>query len=120
MKTASQTDIKMEISQALSKKITDSRFTNKGNVVVNSETEALRGKAVVKLRKNVDQVKTKSVKKLRPKIIICNVSYDERGFDATHFDSENDNLRSIVDNGNKVEFFCKPKAGKMKNIILFF
>ena len=113
-------DIKNEVSQALSEvQIADSRFTNKGNIVMNFENEAMRDEAAVKLE-NVQQVKAELVKKLNPKIMICNVFKEETEDRIIQtVIRRNEYLRDIQGVENKMELiFCKPAAGGTKHFIL--
>ena len=113
-------DMKKEVSQALTGiQITDSRFTNGGNIVMNFENENAREEAAKKLGR-VEKFTTKNVKKLIPKIIICNVHKEETkgSIIKTIFDS-NQYLQPIEDVENKIELlFTKPAAGGTIHYVL--
>ena len=63
----------MKVSRTLEGvQIKDSKFTSKGDIVMNFENEATLNDAVQKLG-NMANMMTRSVKKIKPKIMICNV-----------------------------------------------
>lgn len=69
--------MKTEVSQALQGiQRTNSRLTNRGNTVMNFDDEITRNDAAQQLEV-VHHVITKSVKKIRQKIMICNVHKEE-------------------------------------------
>ena len=71
------TDMKNCVSQALAGvQISDARFSRGGNIVINFEDENIRTEAAQKLEA-VDKITTKSVWKLKPKIMICNMHKEE-------------------------------------------
>ena len=73
------TDKKVEVSRTLEGvQIKDSKFTSKGDIVMNFENEATLNDAVQKLG-NMANMMTKSVKKIKPKIMICNVHKEKTG-----------------------------------------
>lgn len=113
-------DIKDDVSQALSDvQIAESRFTSKGNIVMNFEKETVRDEAAKKLE-NVQHVKAKVVKKLNPKIMICNVNKEdlEEQFIETLI-CKNEYLKSIEDVEKKiVKLFDKPASGGTRHVIL--
>ena len=71
------TDSKKDVATALEGvPINDSRFTSNGHIVMNFEDEATRNEAAERL-KTVNNVKASNVKKIMPKIMLCNVSKEE-------------------------------------------
>lgn len=70
-------DKKKEVSKALSGvQIVETKFTKSGNIIANFKNEQQRNEARDRL-KQVNSLKTMNVKKLLPKIMICNVNKDE-------------------------------------------
>ena len=114
------TDMKSEVSQALgSTQISDARFMKGGNIVMNFEHEELRDEAAQKLG-NVEKLTTMSVKKLKPKIMICNVyKVEMKDKIIENLIGRNDYLKTIPDIENKIEIlFDKPAAGGTIHYIL--
>ena len=69
--------MKTEVSQALQGiQRTNSRLTNRDNTVMNFDDEITRNDAAQQLEV-IHHVITKSVKKIRQKIMICNVHKEE-------------------------------------------
>ena len=119
-KKASDTDIKEEVSHALNElQIKDSKFTTGGNIVMNFENEKTRDEAALRLV-NVEQVNTSKVKKLMPKIMICNVNKEETPSKIIETVIErNDYLSTIQDVKNKIQMiYNKPAAGSTVHYIL--
>ena len=70
--SASMEDKKVEVANALANvQVTDTRFSDK-KIVLNFETEIKRNEAADKI-KSVENISVKTVKKIKPKIMICNV-----------------------------------------------
>lgn len=81
-------DKKVEVSQALKDvQIKDSKFTSNGNIVMNFESEEILKDAAKKLG-SVASVAIKSVKKLKPKVMICNVYKEE---------SDSELIKTLID-----------------------
>ena len=81
------TDMKEDVSKALEGvQIQDSKFSNNGNIVMNFQNELTRDEAAEKLKSL--PVKTTNVRKLKPKIVICNVNEHE---------IEDDLIKNLVD-----------------------
>ena len=57
--------------------IVDIRFSQTGNLMVNFPDEQCRDNAATLIQDNMGDVVTKKVKKLQPKIMICNVHGEE-------------------------------------------
>ena len=109
------TEMREEISTALNGvQISDTRFTSAGNIVMNFDDETLRDDAQQMLA-NVTTVRTSTVKRIKPKITICNVStQDVQNKDEIieTLVTRNEYLQSIVDIKSKMEvLFTKPAAG---------
>lgn len=114
------TDMKKDVSKALGGvQVTDARFTKGGNIVMNFEDEDIRDKAAHKLE-NVSNVTTKVVKKLKPKIMICNVHKEEtQDTIIKTLIERNDYLQSVSGIENMIEkIFTKPAAGDTLHYIL--
>lgn len=113
-------DKKDKVSQALSGvQIQDARFTSGGNIVMNFENEATRDEAAQKLE-NLEKVTVKSVRKIMPKIMICNVPQEESKDTMIEFlIDRNEYLQTIPDIENKIKIiFSKPSAGGTMHYIL--
>lgn len=114
---------KKEISQALSGvQIKDARFTTNGHIVMNFDNENVREMAAEKL-KEVSKVTTNNVRKLKPKIMICNIHDEEYDGDKDSFIKDlvdrNEHLQSIENITEKIDLlFVKPAAGGTKHCIL--
>lgn len=105
--------LKKEVAQALSGvQIKDSKFTQSGNIVMNFANEAERDEAANKL-KTIDAVNTKNVKKLMPKIMVCNVhKIEEKDALIDTLIERNAFLQLIDDAKNKMKLvFDKQAAG---------
>lgn len=71
------TDRKLDIATALAGvSINDSRFTVGGNIIMNFDDEATRNEAAKRL-KTINNMEISNVKKILPKIMLCNVSKEE-------------------------------------------
>ena len=69
---------KKEVAEVLKNiPIVDTRFSQTGNLVVNFPNEECRDSATTLIQDNVGGAVTKKVKKLLPKIMICNVHEEE-------------------------------------------
>ena len=116
-------DSKKEVSQALSGvQIKDARFTTQGHIVMNFENEKTREKAAEKL-KEVSKVTTNNIRKLKPKIMICNIHDEDYDGDKDSLINtlvdRNEGLQSIENVKEKMELlFVKPAAGGTKHCIL--
>ncbi len=114
------TDKKEEVARALTDiQINDSRFTAKGNMVLNFENETMMKNAAEKIEK-VDNMTTKTVKKLKPKVMICNVHEEESESEIIKtIISRNEYLQTIDNVENKIDLvFTKQAAGKTTHYIL--
>lgn len=116
----SATDKKIQVSEALSNiQIKDSRFTPNGNIIMNFETEEIRESASEKL-KTVENVRVTQIKRLKPKIMICNVHNEETK--STLLDTliaRNEYLQSINNVKDKMNVvFTKPAAGGTNHYII--
>ena len=117
---AKATDKKNEVLHALTGvQAVDSRFTKGGDIVMNFENESMRDEAVQKLEV-VEEVTTKSVKKLKPKIMICNVPQEEsKDMLIENLIDRNAYLQAIPEIESKMELiFAKPAAGGTQHYIL--
>ena len=93
------TEKKSEISNALQGlQIVDTKFKqSNGNVILNFETQEQRDLAVQKVGE-LENLSVKKAKKLLPKIMICNVSTEERKENLVHtMIQRNEYLQSIDD-----------------------
>lgn len=111
---------KKDVSRALEGvQVTDARFTKAGNIVMNFENEHIRDEAAKKLE-NVNNVTTKVVKKLKPKIMICNVQKEEnQDMIVKTLIERNDYLQSVSGIENMIEkIFIKQAAGDTLHYIL--
>lgn len=99
--------------------ITNSRFTNNGNIVLNFENEDSRSEAAGKL-KLTDKLVVSNVKKIMPKILLCNVNKEETENDLIDKLTErNVYLRSIENVGDKMKLVLKkPAAGGTVHFII--
>ena len=114
------TEMKDEVSDALNGiQITDSKFTNKGNIVMNFEEEDTMKKAAEKLT-GMDQISIKTVNKLRPKIMLCNVFREEDKENIIkNMIARNEFLQTISDVDKKIDLiFTKQAAGNTVHYIL--
>ncbi len=114
------TDRKEEIARALNEvQIADSRFTNNGNIVMNFENESTMNEAAAKLQ-YVANMSTRSVKKLRPKVMICNVHGEENeGEIIQTLINRNEYLKEIEGIESKIDMiFKKTAAGGTSHYIL--
>ena len=115
------TEKKSEISNALQGlQIVDTKFKqSNGNVILNFETQEQRDLAVQKVGE-LENLSVKKAKKLLPKIMICNVSTEERKENLVHtMIQRNEYLQSIDDVTKKIELvFVKDAAGETKHYIL--
>ena len=105
------TDKKEEVSKALTGiQIKDSRFTPSGTIVMNFENETTMNEAAKKLE-SVPDMTTMNVKKLKPKIMICNVREEEIEDDIlkTMID-RNDYLKNVDNIHEKIHFIMKKQA----------
>lgn len=113
-------DNKKEMVKALEgTQIVDSRFTQKG-VVLNFEDEAKRDEAASKLHA-FPKVKTRAVRKLKPKIMICNVNKEEAavGEIIDVLIDKNEYLQHVDDVKSKLELlFCRPASGGTQHYII--
>ena len=102
---------KKEVSQALTGvQIKDSRFTTSGNIIMNFENETVLEEAAEKL-KTITQISTKNVRKLMPKVMICNVNSEESEEDLIKdLIDRNDYLQEINDVDNKIKIITKKQA----------
>ena len=110
---------KESISKALKDtQIYDTKF-KKDKIVMNFENETLRNEAVEKLE-HVSNVSTKTVRKLKPKLTLCNVHTEEESQDLVNtIVSRNEYLNTITDINNKIEIiFFKPAAGGTLHYVL--
>lgn len=113
-------DSKKDVATALAGvPISDSRFTSGGNIVINFEDEAIRNEAAERL-KTVENVKTSSVKKIMPKIMLCNVSKgDDKDELMAKLIEKNECLQSIEGVEGKMKLiFEKPAAGNTIHYII--
>lgn len=114
-------DKKKEVAQALDgTQIVDTRFTQKGDIVMNFEDEKKRDEAVQKLG-NVSDVITSNVRKLKPKIMICNVNREEESGDKIieNLVDRNGCLQGITDARSKMELmFSKPASGGTMHYVI--
>ena len=114
-------DKKKEVVQALEcTQIVDTRFTQKGDIVMNFENIEKRDEAASKLV-GVSDVMTKSVRKLKPKIMICNVNKEEEVGDKIidTLIARNDYLQGVSDVKSKMELlFRKPASGGTQHYII--
>ena len=88
-------------------------------IVMNFANESLRNEAAQKLE-NVEKLTTKSVQKIKPKIMLCNVHKEEtkEGIIDTII-ARNDYLQAVPDIKSKIEnIFCKPAAGGTVHYIM--
>ena len=103
-------DKKKDVARALGGiPIVDTRFSNKGNVVVNFEDSDVRDDAARLIQGNVEGVVTKKVGKLQPKIMICNVQREEDDVLEAMIE-RNEVLRSIPGVREKFTFVLKKQA----------
>ena len=92
-------------------------MTPKGNLVVNFTNESQRNDAAKLIEEKVSDTEAKIVKKLRPKIMICNVNKMEEDV-LSELIERNVFLRSIPDIEKKIEFiFHKEAAGNTNHYI---
>ena len=86
---------------------------------MNFENETVRDEAAQKLEV-IDEVTTKSVKKLKPKIMICNVPQEEsKDMLIENLIDRNGYLQAIPEVQSKIELiFKKPAAGGTQHYIL--
>lgn len=116
----SATDKKNQVREALSDvQIQDSKFTAGGNIIMNFETETVRDKASEKL-KHVENVNVTQVKRLLPKIMICNVHKEEDKSKIVDLLIEwNEYLQTIDNIKDKISIvFSKPAAGETVHYIM--
>ena len=112
--------MKKEVAKVLSDvQIKDSKFTQGGNIIMNFVNEAERNEAADKL-KVIDTVNTKNVKKLMPKVMVCNVHKEEDIDDLIDTLIErNLFLQSIDNTKDKMKLvFDKPAAGGTVHYII--
>lgn len=114
------TDKKEEVSQALDKvQILDTKFTSKGKIVMNFETEQTRKQAQDKLQ-GLGNLNISYGKKLYPKIMVCNVGKEERRETLIeHIIERNEYLDSVVGIKDKMKvIFEKPASGGTTHYII--
>lgn len=121
-KTKKASELKGEVAQALNDvqiQIDDSRFTEKGNIVMNFENDEMRNEAAKKLE-SVENVTTQNVKKFKPKIMLCNVhKEEEKETILTTLLERNDYLNEIPEVKSKLDLiFSKPAAGGTNHYII--
>ena len=81
------------------------------------ENEAVRDEAAQKLE-NLE-ITIKSVKKLKPKIMICNVAKEETKMIVDNLINRNEYLKGITDVAGKIQMvFSKPASGGTMHYIL--
>lgn len=110
---------KSEVGEALAGiQVADTKFTEK-KIVLNFESAAERDQAADKM-KNVPNVSVKQVKKIFPRIMICNVPKQEPKDDIIiNLINRNEYLKTVVDVENKISHvFNKPAAGGTRHYIL--
>ena len=110
---------KKEIAEVLKNiPIVDTRFFQTGNLVVNFPDEECRDSAATLIQDNVGGAVTKKIKKLQPKIMICNVHGEEEDvMDAVI--EKNVFLQSIADVSQKItHVFKKPAANQTTHYVI--
>lgn len=112
-------DKKKKVEEALSDvQILDSRFTSKGNIVMNFESEEGRAEAQNKLH-GVDNLNVSCGRRLNPKIMICNVAQVEDGDSIIDTVIERNDLSVIDGVKDKMSvIFHKPAAGGTVHYVL--
>lgn len=103
------TDKRDEASQALEGiQITDSRFTNRGNIFMNFDKNTM-DEAAENL-KSMEQISIKSVEKMKPKIMISDVQNESREKVKETILDRSEFLHTIQGVENKTELnFSKPQ-----------
>lgn len=99
--------------------IQDFRFTANGNIIINFYYEIARNEAAERLQ-TIEKVKVSNVRKLMPKIMLCNVSKGEdKGDLVAKLIERNECLRGIEDIDQKMKLlFEKLEAGRTGHYIL--
>lgn len=113
-------DKKSDIATALvGLPINDSRFTMGGNIIMNFNDESTRNEAAEKL-KTIDNIHVTNVKKIMPKIMLCNVSKEEDKADLlNNLVERNECLKNIEGVKDKMKLlFDKPAAGGTVHYII--
>ncbi|KAK3862619.1 hypothetical protein Pcinc_031534 [Petrolisthes cinctipes] len=105
-------DMKKEVEELLSDvQIMDSKFTNKGNIVINLESEEMRNAAQNKLHE-VGNLIVSNGKRWDPKIMVCNVARNEDKESLIEEIIVRNNLESIDGVINKIKIVSeRPAAG---------
>lgn len=117
--TDTAADLKSEVENALSGiQISDSKFTTKGNIVMNFESKERRNEAQHKLQA-VKNATVFSAKQMDPKIMICNVAEQENEGSIVNLLIERNNLEVIDDIEDKLKIVLKkPAAGGTVHYII--
>lgn len=112
-------DKKNEVEEVLSNvQVLDSKFTTKGNIVMNFESEESRNEAKTKLV-SVDNLNVSCGRRLNPKIMICNVALVEDKDSIIDVVIERNDLGVIDRVKEKMSvIFCKPAAGSTVHYVL--
>ncbi|KAK3889458.1 hypothetical protein Pcinc_006540 [Petrolisthes cinctipes] len=112
-------DMKKEVEELLSDvQIMDSKFTNKGNIVINLESEEKRNAAQNKLHE-VGNLIVSNGKRWDPKIMVCNVARNEDKESLIEEIIVRNNLESIDGVMNKMKIVSeRPAVGGTVHYVL--
>lgn len=112
-------DMKKEVEELLSDvQIMDSKFTNKGNIVINLESEEMKNAAQNKLHE-VGNLIVSNGKRFDPKIMVCNVARNEDKESLIEDIIVRNELESIDGVMNKMKIVSeRPAAGGTVHYVL--
>lgn len=120
-KDSSVLNRKEELASALKDvPVVDTKFTDKGNIVLNFASETERRVAAEKITDKMKDTDLKLTRKLSPKIMICNVSkHEEKEEVLDYLIGKNSFLQNINGIGDMIEMIlCKPASGGTTHYIL--